>query len=227
MGEHERIQDAAPELALGLLSGPERAEVVAHLETCDACRATVEGLSDVADRLLLLAPQTEPPAGFESGVLARIDGGAARARPRRTMLVAAVAAALVIGGVVGALVARQRTGSRLDHEYVAALEELDGRALAAARLRDLSGQQVGQLFLYEGATSWLFVTVVDPHPAAAGDLVVELRFKTGRTVSVPGLRLDGGRGSLGTTVDLRLRDLRRIRVVDADGRVRYTVERPH
>jgi hypothetical protein len=61
---------------------------------------------------------------------------------------------------------------------------------------------------------------------AAGDLVVELRFVGGRTVSVPGLRLVDGRGSLGATVDLRLRDLRGVRVTDADGKDRYTVERP-
>jgi hypothetical protein len=224
--EHERVQEVAAELALGLLSGPDRADALAHLETCAECRTTVEELADVADRMLLLGPETEPPAGFEQVVLARLEGREPRRPRRRLVLAVAAALAFVLGGVAGALVVRDRTGSRLDHEYVAALEELDGRALAAARLRDPSGQQVGQLFLYEGATSWLFVTIDDARSPADGALTVELRFEDGRRVLVPGLRLTAGRGSLGTTVTLRLRDLDGVRVLDAAGRPRYKVERP-
>ena len=222
MTEHDVVQAAAAELALGLLSGPERADAVAHLESCAPCRATVEELADVADQLLLLAPQTEPPPGFETAVLAGMGGGPAQRRGRRA-LVAVAAVALVLGGVVGALLARQQIGSRLDREYVAALRELDGRALAAATLHDDDGDRTGQIFLYEGATSWLFVTVADP--GTSGQLVVELRFEDGRVARVPGLVVRDGRGSLGATVELRLRDLARIRVLDDAGAQRYRVER--
>lgn len=223
MTDHEAVQEAAAELALGLLSGPERAEALAHLESCAACRTTLEELSDVADRLLLLAPEAEPPAGFETAVLARAEGaGHPRRGPRRTVLIAA-AVALVIGAVGGALLMRDRVGTDLDREYVAALEELDGRALGAATIED-SGRRVGQLFLYEGAVSWLFATVDDP--GTAGDLTVELRFEDGRTIRVPGLRVVDGRGSLGATVPgLRLRDLDGVAVVDGAGAPRYLVER--
>jgi hypothetical protein len=220
------VQEAAAELALGLLSGPERADALLHMDSCAACRTTVEELADVADGMLLLAPQAEPPAGFETGVVARLDGREPRRAPRRRALAIAAAIAFVLGAVGGALVARDRAGSRLDHEYVAALEQLDGRALAAARLRDAAGRQVGQLFLYEGKTSWLFVTVDDPRSRSDGELAVELRFEDGRRVLVPGLRLTAGRGSLGTTVTLRLRDLEGVRVIDQAGRARYRVERP-
>ena len=226
MTEHERVQESAAELALGLLSGPERADALAHLETCAACRTTVEELADVADRMLLLAPEAEPPVGFETGVLARLDGKEVRPPGRRRALAIAAAVAFVLGAVAGGLVARDRTGSRLDREYAAALEELDGRALAAARLRDATGRQVGQLFLYEGRVSWLFVTVDDSRSRVDADLAVELRFEDGRRVRVPGLRLTAGRGSLGTTVTLRLRDLDGVRVLDEGGRARYRVERP-
>jgi hypothetical protein len=224
--EHDRVQEAAAELALGLLSGPERADALVHMESCAACRTTVEELSDVADAMLLLAPEAEPPVGFETGVLARLDGRETRRPPRRRALGVAAAIAFVLGAVGGALVARDRAGNRLDHEYVAALEELDGRALAAARLRDGAGRQVGQLFLYEGKTSWLFVTVDDGRARADAELAVELRFEDGRRVLVPGLRLTSGKGSLGTTVVLRLRDLDGVRVLDEAGRARYRVERP-
>jgi alkylhydroperoxidase family enzyme len=225
MTEHERVQEAAAELALGLLSGPERADALAHMDGCAACRTTVEELADVADHMLLLAPETEPPPGVETGVLARIDGKEHRRPSRRRAVVAAAAVvAFLLGGVTGALLFRDRQ-SRYDREYIAALRELDGRALAAARVRVPGGEQVGQLFLYEGTTSWLFVTINDPRPQDDAELGVELRFEDGRRVVIPGLHVVDGRGSLGTTAELRLRDLDGIGLVDADGRARYTVER--
>jgi hypothetical protein len=226
MTDHDRVQEGAAELALGLLSGPERADALAHMEGCGSCRTLVEELADVADRMLLLAPETEPPAGFETGVLARLDGKERRRpRPRRrAVLAAAAVVAFLLGGVAGALVFRDRQ-SRLDREYIAALRELDGRALAAARVRVPDGDRVGQLFLYEGATSWVFITIDDPGSKGETELALELRFEDGRRVVLPGLRLVDGRGSLGTTAELRLRDLDGIRVVDPAGRLRYTTER--
>jgi hypothetical protein len=222
MTDHDAVQEAAPELALGLVSGPERAAALAHLESCASCRAAVEELADVADALLLLAPETEPPPGFETRVLARADGVSPPRRGRRVLALAAVVAFL-LGALAGGLLARQRQGSRLDREYIAALRELDGRALAAATLHDEAGHRTGQLFLYEGKTSWLFATVADP--GASADLVVELRFEDGRVTRVPGLVVRDGRGSLGATVELRLWDLERISVVDEDGTLRYRAER--
>ena len=64
------------ELALGLLSGPDRAAGLSHMAACPTCRERVDDLSRVADRLLLLAPDAEPPAGFESRVLAAVNAAA-------------------------------------------------------------------------------------------------------------------------------------------------------
>ncbi len=76
----------ASELALGLLSGPDRASALSHLAGCPSCREQVDDLARVADRLLLLAPDDEPPAGFESRVLAAVgvagDGAEARSGRR-------------------------------------------------------------------------------------------------------------------------------------------------
>ena len=65
----ERMRDLAPEIALGIADGEERAEALRHLSTCGECRRVVEQLSQVADELLVLAPVQEPPAGFESRVV--------------------------------------------------------------------------------------------------------------------------------------------------------------
>lgn len=66
------LADVAAELALGVLTGRERAMAVAHLDTCDACREDVRQLMATGEQLLELLPPAEPPAGFETRVLARL-----------------------------------------------------------------------------------------------------------------------------------------------------------
>ncbi len=66
------LRDVAAELALGVLTGRERAAAIAHLETCKACRAEVRELMATGERLLELLPPAEPPAGFETRVLGRL-----------------------------------------------------------------------------------------------------------------------------------------------------------
>jgi hypothetical protein len=87
------VRELAPELALGVLSGPERAEAVLHVNACARCQALVAEYAEVADMLPALAPEQEPPAGFEARTLALL--GAPRRRSRRRLLVAAAVAAAV------------------------------------------------------------------------------------------------------------------------------------
>jgi hypothetical protein len=68
----DELRAMAAEVALGILSGAERADALAHMEHCVSCRVLVEGLAQTGDSLLLLAPQAEPPMGFESRVAARV-----------------------------------------------------------------------------------------------------------------------------------------------------------
>jgi hypothetical protein len=219
MNGHDDVHANAAELALGLLSGDERAEALAHLEGCHSCRALVEDLSEVADGLLLLAQEAEPPAGFESAVLARV-GERGRSRFRRWRVGLAVAAAVaMITGVTGYVVGHERPGGRLDREYADALKQLGGQALAAAPLVDAQGDAAGQLFLYQGNTSWVFVTVADP--GTSGTYAVEFLWADGHRSRVPGLVVKSGRGSLGATTTLRLRDLRGVALVDGAGRPVY------
>jgi hypothetical protein len=66
------LADVAAELALGVLTGRERAMAVAHLDECDACREDVRQLMATGEQLLELLPSAEPPAGFETRVLERL-----------------------------------------------------------------------------------------------------------------------------------------------------------
>jgi hypothetical protein len=86
----------APELALGVLTGEERAEAVAHLEGCADCRAEVARLTAVTDVLREL-PSAEPPAGFEQRVLDRLATPARRSR-RTPLLLAAAAVGIAVFG---------------------------------------------------------------------------------------------------------------------------------
>jgi hypothetical protein len=67
-----QLRDMAPEVALGLVTGEERAVALSHLEGCAACRAEVASLAGVADELLLIGPEAPPPEGFDRRVLARL-----------------------------------------------------------------------------------------------------------------------------------------------------------
>jgi VIT1/CCC1 family predicted Fe2+/Mn2+ transporter len=60
------------ELALGALTGRERAEALAHLEHCLACREKVRRLITRGEKLLELLPAAEPPPGFERRVLKQL-----------------------------------------------------------------------------------------------------------------------------------------------------------
>ncbi|HZB34425.1 MAG TPA: hypothetical protein VE465_29950 [Streptosporangiaceae bacterium] len=63
-----------PELAIGVAAGDERARLLGHLARCTPCRGTLVSASAAADSLLLLAPEREPPPGFETRVLGGLTG---------------------------------------------------------------------------------------------------------------------------------------------------------
>jgi hypothetical protein len=67
-----QLVDVAAELALGVLTGRERAAALAHLDGCPACGEYVRELTATGEELLGLLPPHEPPAGFESRVLERL-----------------------------------------------------------------------------------------------------------------------------------------------------------
>ena len=76
----DEFAGVAAELALGVLTGRERAAALAHLDGCESCREQVRELTMAQDELLALLPSQEPPAGFESRVLDRL-GLAAPGQP--------------------------------------------------------------------------------------------------------------------------------------------------
>ena len=228
------VEGLAAELALGIVSGAERAAALEHLSTCSACRARVDELAEVADELLLLGPEREPPAGFESRVLGAMGmaggaggpGGAVTTLtpPRRRRfsgrMLAVAAAVLIIVGAIGAFIGNWAAPgqSRLTRQYLQALHAMGGSALGAEKLRTPSGQDAGEVFVYEGKPSWLFVSVWD---TSADNYTVRLIMKGGTPVTVAALQKIGDSNSLGADVDVDVTMLERVEIIDPHGAVRY------
>src|SRR3954463_9399291 len=102
----EPTRELAAELALGVADGEQRARALRHLAECAECRRAVDELSQVADDLLLLAPEHDPPPGFESAVLARVQPPPAREHitRRHRRVLAPLATAAVAAAATAAIV---------------------------------------------------------------------------------------------------------------------------
>jgi hypothetical protein len=98
-----QFRDVAPELALGVLGGAERAEAIIHANGCARCQALVTELTEVADALPLLAPEHEPPPGFEQRVL---NAGRARRRRLARRWIASVAAVAAAAAILSITIVR-------------------------------------------------------------------------------------------------------------------------
>ena len=94
------VREVAPDFAFGILDGEARADVLLHLDQCPTCQRYVSELSETADALVLLAPEAEPPPGFERRALDRIVETSRRRRWRTIKVVSVTAAAAVILSVV-------------------------------------------------------------------------------------------------------------------------------
>src|SRR3954452_17558165 len=95
------VRELAPELALGILGGAERAEVVLHVNGCARCQAYVGELTEAADAIPQLVPEREPPPGFEDRVLHHLDDGRLRTRRRWVAAIAAAAAGAAVFSITG------------------------------------------------------------------------------------------------------------------------------
>jgi hypothetical protein len=210
----ERTRELAPELAIGILDGEQRARALRHLGGCPECRRAVEDLTAVADELLMLAPEREPPAGFESRVLARLRPPPAAARPRRRVgRVLAPIAAGAEGGAIAVVVVLQVTSDdrRLADQYRATLAAGHGSSFEAARLHAPGHVPAGVVYAYRGVTSWMFVVVYGPHRGVP--YTAELATTSGRRVALPSFRLDPRTGTGGEAIPVDLDRVASVRLV--------------
>jgi hypothetical protein len=216
----EHVQALAPELALGIADGGDRAAALDHLASCLTCRRALNEQSELVDELLLLAPASEPPPGFETAVLRRLGGQRpARRLPRPLALLAAVVAAAALAAV-GTFLALG-DDRELAAQYRAALERVGGEYFEAAELRAADGDTAGRVFGYQGRPSWLLVLVY--RDVRSGPLTAEVVSADGRRV--PLRALDAEQGTWGGAIEMPLRDVVLVRLRRADGAV-FAAELP-
>jgi hypothetical protein len=206
----DEVRDELPELALGTLSGRTRSVVLDHVAGCADCRAELRQLSAVADELLQLAPQVEPPVGFELRVAERLGVGADRRRPggRRVALLCAAAAAFVVFGAgLGIAVSHRTVGT-------------DGRSATAAPISaqlTAQGHTVGQVWVSTGQPAWMFVTI--DGMSSAGTVRCVLTLASGSVQTAGVFHVGGDYGAWGVPLRVAPRDVRSVQIVDGNGAV--------
>lgn len=213
--EHcEETRELLTELALGIADGAERARALEHVADCADCQREVERQSAIADGLLVLAPEQEPPPGFELSVLRSIQPPAEKRGSilRPLAVVAAVAAAVAI--TAGGMLLGFRDDRRLADQYRASLAEANGTYFGAVRFADLAGRPGGVLFTYRGSPSWILVTVAPAHRGAVER--AELVDRGGRRIPLASFRLADG--AWGGSIPVDLRDVAAVHLVGGDGR---------
>ena len=194
------FHDSAAELALGVLTGRERAEALAHLDHCEACREHVRQLTMTGEQMLGLLPAAEPPAGFETRVMDRLGLAAPAPQPlrhrrrrpawghefspRRALAAAAVVVAL-LGAALGGWGLHASTAP-------AASSALTTATMIAT---DDHGH-VGQVFVFNGQPRWMYMSV---DLESGNDTVIcQLVSADGHITTVGSFRLADGYGSWGS-----------------------------
>ena len=206
-----------PELALGVLTGRERAEALSHVESCPRCADELEQLSRAADTVVQAAPDVEPPVGFEVRLFERMGVTAEPSRPRLRKIrpaywvpatVAAAAAALALGLGLGL------SGSP-PSPTVAAGRTQQPKVLAADLVQN--GQTVGRVSVFSGAKPWMSMMLDDS--AARGRVNCVVVTDDGRSHHVGTFVASKGYGAWAAPLTVEPSDIRTAEVVSPSGTV--------
>jgi hypothetical protein len=239
--------DVAAELALGVLTGRERAQAVAHLDECDSCREHVRQLSLTGEEMLGLLPSREPAEGFESRVMGRLGlatpGQASQGRPSLAPPSLATASLggepdpkgrrspkrwtrrmLTVAAVALAVVACGLGGWGL-RGAVSPSGGARGTSAEAplreAALLTAAHQTEGKVYLYDGSPRWLYMAV-DTHGSSNDSVICQLETRGGGTVTIGSFRLEGGYGAWGSPDPIAASQVTGARLTTMNGTVLAT-----
>ena len=153
-----RLHEMAPEVALGIADGEDRAWALEHLNDCSDCRARVERDRDGRRRAAAARAPGRAP-GRVRGARRRRDRAPAPARwPRLRVAIPAFAAAALaaVRGLVRAL--RRPPPRRLLPRHP---RRRPRRALRRGPDGDGGRQGLGYVYGYQGRASWVFAVMYD------------------------------------------------------------------
>ena len=235
--------DAAAELALGVLTGRERARALAHLDWCDACRENVRQLTVTGEELVGLLPAIEPPAGFETRVMERLGLATPAPAPARQLSPARRFGRNLAGWVAGAWMGSAGAGRPRRLLAAAAVAVaviaagLGGWGLHAATSSPLSSaalltarhQTAGTIYFYDAGSRWLYMSVdIGPGSGAAGNgtVICQVEGPDGHVTTIGSFRLTGGYGYWGSPDPATNGPLAGARLVTTTGAVLATATFP-
>jgi hypothetical protein len=200
-------RDLAPELALGILGGAERAEVILHVNGCARCQANVAEFTEVADALPLLAPEAEPSPGFERRVISDLDGPK---RGNRRRWIGAIAVAAAVAAIVSI------TLVRVVESGDAGSPRASSEPIVATMVGGTSGQPAGWVSVADRRA----VTVAVDYGIPAGTYHVQLQPSRGDAATLGAMNIDpSGRGFWAGHSDAAISNGATIALVDNAGEV--------
>jgi hypothetical protein len=220
--------DNLAELALGILTGRERAATLAHVDACSRCAEELEQLAHAADAVVRVAPELEPTMGFEVRLFSRMgltdaapDAPPAapvrrvgvplrwvRNTPRWALAGAAAVIALALGLSIG-WTTGSPSGQRHGEGPVGA--EVSTAVLTA------NGSTVGSVNTYGGSKPWMIVTLADSW--SDGKVTCKIVTDNGVTHNVGSFTAKDGYGAWGAPLRVAPQDVKKAEVVSANGKV--------
>jgi hypothetical protein len=223
----EAYADNLAELALGILTGRERAATLAHVDGCPRCAEELEQLAHAADAVVQVAPELEPTMGFEVRLFSRMGltesppsaRPASPARrvvpwrrasgvPRWAMAVAAAVIALAVGLSIGWTTGATRSGQTREGPV--------GAEVATADLR-ANGSTVGTVNTYGGSKPWMIVTLADSW--SDGKVICRIVTDNGVTHDLGSFTATNGYGAWGAPLRVAPQDVKKAEVVSSNGKV--------
>ncbi len=206
-------QDDLSELALGVLTGRDRARVLVHVESCPGCAEELEHLSRAADAVVQVAPEVEPPMGFEVRLFERMGVADVRrrrrARPPRWAVGAFAAAAAIAALAVGLSLS-------LSSSSPSSQSASQAPGVATANLVE-NGGVVGRVATHGGDKPWMLMMLFDSSVHGPVNCVVVT--EDGVSHHVGTFVAKEGYGAWSVPLSVKTQDIRSAEVVSPSGTV--------
>jgi anti-sigma-K factor RskA len=212
--------DQLPELALGVLTGRDRARLLAHVDSCPSCADELERLARTADMVVQVAPEADPPLGFEVRLFERM--GVAQPRRRRSnrhvprwMPVAAAAAVVALGLGLGLGLSSGPSTSPVG----SAQRGHSVPPVVSAALVGNGDHTVGHVVVFGGARPWMSMALSDSAAPAQGWVTCVVVTDSGKRETVGTFDAREGYAAWGGALHVDPSRLRSTEVLDSHGAV--------
>jgi hypothetical protein len=204
------VRELAPDLALGTISGGERAEALLHVNGCARCQAYVAELTEVADLIPMLAPELEPPPGFGQSTVALMTGERRRRRFRWAATIAVTAAAAAILSVTVVRVTDTTTTRQ------AALPPATAPSLRQVKMVGAGGNWAGNVYVAGDRIATVRIDV--SYAVPNGAYTVEFRKGAGAPTDLGLVTVTDGQGQWSGPVKLPANGGATVALVDSLGK---------